>query len=381
VATVSTKPGGVVTSVIETTTYVCPTPGTYTIAPITTVVVSETLVVYPVVTTYCPGTYTAPAVITTITETATVIYCPFATPTPAATTSVPALASEKPVPSKPAANPGKLGGTGDHWAMTYTPYTNDAKGDCKSAAQVLADLKAIKEKGFTTIRVYSTDCNTLEHVGAACEELKLKMIIGVFIREKGCESSKGYIAEQITAITTWAKWGLVELIVVGNECLHNNLCTPDALKQLIIDVKSACTAKGYTGPFTTAETVDQWQKTSTKEAICGVIDLVGGQIHPYFNAETTPEGAGKFVAGQLAILEGSAICGTKDAINLECGWPSAGHCNGLACPGSTEQATAIASIKAAIGWKVVFFSFTNDAWKADGNCGCEKYWGCGELFG
>ncbi len=87
-----------------------------------------------------------------------------------------------------------------------------------------------------------------------------------------------------------------------------------------------------------------------------------------------------FVKGQLAILEASGICGNKDAINLECGWPSAGSCNGVACPGQSQQAAAIASIKEVIGYKVVFFSFTNDYWKDPGSCGCEQSWGCGDNF-
>jgi exo-beta-1,3-glucanase (GH17 family) len=380
-ATVTTK-DGVVTSVVETTTYVCPSAGTYTIAPTTTTItVDETIIVYPTVTEYCPGTYTAPAIVTTITETDVVIYCPWTSPTAVPEPEPkPSKVPDTAEPPKSTSTPDgpKLGGSGDRWAMTYTPYSGDSSGTCKSAGEVDADIQKIKNSGFSVVRVYSTDCNTLKNVGDACSKYGLKMIIGVFVREAGCDYNIAYIKEQVDAITAWARWDLVELVVVGNECVFSGKCSASSLKNLIVTVREKCAAAGYHGSFTTAETVGVWQQSDVQSQICGVIDIVGGQIHPYFNAETSASQAGTFVAGQLSILDG--ICGGKTALNLECGWPSAGNCNGKACPGKSEQAAAIASIKDTCGSRTVFFSFHNDEWKDAGACGCEKSWGCGDLF-
>ncbi|KAL0939269.1 exo-beta-glucanase [Colletotrichum truncatum] len=407
---------GVVTSVVETTTYVCPTPGTYTIAPTTTTVTVPTTCIYPVVTVVTPGTYTRPAVVTTVTETSVIVVCPWTSeepkptlPPPAPTTSAvvkptteapapppPApttSAAEEPKPepkpttsSAPAPSPSKpatgggLGGTnGDHWAITYTPFSEDASGSCKTADQVDADIATIKKSGFTTVRVYSTDCSTLENVGAACEKYGLKMIIGIFVKQT-CDPNSQEIKDQVDAIVAWKKWSMVELVVVGNECIFQGRCSASSLKQLIVSVKSTISGAGYSGPFTTAETVGVWQQGDVISEICEVIDIVGGQIHPYFNAETAASDAGTFVKGQIELLESSQICGGKKALNLECGWPSGGSCNGKACPGKAEQATAIASIKELAGGKTVFFSFHNDEWKEPGACGCERTWGCGDLF-
>ena len=401
VATTKTE-GGVVTSVIETTTYVCPTPGTYTIAPITTTVTEDCVVAVPVVSTFVPGTYTAPAVVTTIVETNVVVYCPFtevvATPTavpeapkpeaPKPAPEVPEPAPEAPKPAPEAPKPKEtapkpstnkpstnLGGKGDIWAMTYTPFTTD--GQCKTAEEVKHDIAAIASAGFTTLRVYSTDCETLTHVGPAAAANGLKLIIGVFIGTTGCDNGSPNVAEQIAAIKAWGKWDMVELVVVGNEALFNNFCTPGQLKDLIINVKTQLNGAGYTGPYTTTDVVSAWIGNDVSE-ICANIDVVATNAHAYFNAGTLPKDAGVFVKGQLEIVE--ELCG-KPGFVMETGWPTAGECIGVACPGVEQQAVALESIKKELGKKVVFFSASDDAWKNPGACNCEQHWGCSNVFG
>jgi exo-beta-1,3-glucanase (GH17 family) len=401
-----TEKNGVKTSVIETTVYVCPTAGTYTIAPITTVCAEETKVVYPVPTSYAPGTYTAPEQVVTVTETDYVYVCPYTqsglptTQAPQPTYVAPApqpTKVEEPKVEQPKETPkeepkkevktentykkvssgGNLQGSNDHYGITYTPYTSDQAGKCKDAATVKKDLQDLKSKGFQIIRSYSTDCDTLTSVGDACAELGLDLIIGVFVKNTGCSYETPEIKKQVDAIAEWNNFGHVKLFVVGNEAIMNNYCSPDQLATLITTVKSK--VSGYTGPYTIAETLNIWEREDVKSAICGHIDVTGANIHPYFNTEVSPEGAGKFVQGQIELLK--KICpSSKDVINLECGWPSQGTCNGLACPGKEAQATAIQSIREACGEKTVFFSYENDEWKDPGSCGCERSWGCKDVF-
>ncbi|KAK3906865.1 exo-beta-1,3-glucanase [Staphylotrichum tortipilum] len=351
VATTETQ-NGVVTSVIKTTTFVCPSAGTYTIAPITTVVPSVTTVVVPVVTTYCPGTYTAPALVTTITETSTVISGPHIT-----------------------AAPPTLGGSGKLWAMTYTPFTSE--GGCKTADEVLSDVAAIAGAGFTTLRVYSTDCDTLPNVGAAARTHGLRLIVGIFIGKVGCDNNNPDVTAQISALKAWGQWDLVDLCVVANEALFNGFCTVSELTSLIQRTKTELASVGYNGPFTTTDVVSAWTGNDVS-SICSVIDVVATNAHAYFNSATNPSDAGKFVAGQLAIVE--KVCG-KPGYVMETGWPRAGNCNGIACAGETEQRAALQSIETELGNKVVFFSFRDDPWKQPGACNCEQHWGCGNVFG
>ena len=257
--------------------------------------------------------------------------------------------------------------------MTYSPYTSS--GDCKSASAISSDVASIAAKGFSSIRLYSTDCSGLENVGSAASSHGLKLILGIFISETGISAAE----EQIDEITSWAKasggWTAVEMIVVGNEAVFNSYCSASELAAFITKCKSAFSAAGYSGPITTTEPLNIL--TENAGTLCPVIDAAAANIHPFFNADVKAEDAGPFVAQELALLE--KICPGKQAYNLETGWPSAGQTNGAACPGVEEQKVAI--IKEHVGGKCAFFSFENDLWKSEGEFAVEQSWGCSQLFG
>lgn len=258
--------------------------------------------------------------------------------------------------------------------MTYSPYNADTT--CKSASAVASDVSAIASKGFTSIRLYSTDCSGLSTVGAAASTHNLKLVLGVFISSSGLAIA----AEQITAITTWAAgdYRLVEMIVIGNEAVFNNYCTPAALAAFLTAAKATFVAAGYTGPVTTTEPMSILQQHAP--TLCPVIDVAAANIHPFFNSGTSASAAGAFVARTLTDL--AALCpGGKEAYNLETGWPHSGNANGEAVPGASEQAQAVKGIREAAGGRSAFFSFVDDLWKAPGLGGVEQSWGCSQLFG
>jgi len=254
--------------------------------------------------------------------------------------------------------------------MTYTPYRQD--GQCKSSSDVLADIALIASRGFKTVRVYSTDCSGLENIGNACKISGLKMIIGIFISGTGISGAQ----QQVTDITSWARWDLVELIVVGNEVISSGHASAGELAGFISSCKSAFSGAGYSGPCTTTEPLSAWQENAG--TLCGVVDIVGANLHPFFNADVDPSQAGDFTKGQLDIVNG--LCPGKSGVNLETGWPSGGSCNGKACPGTSEQATAVKGLMDAVGGKSVIFSFQDDDWKAPGAFDCEQHWGAIHLF-
>lgn len=375
VATVTTE-NGVTTSTIVETTYVCPSAGTYTIAPSTTTVTQSTIFVYPTPTVVAPGTYTQPEITTTITETDYVIYCPYTSssvaelPVPTSTSPAPVQTSEV---SKSKPNPAQLGTDTDQWAITYTPY--NPSGSCKDAAAVLEDIGDIASKGFTTVRLYSadkTDCNGLENVSAGCEAHGLSLIVGVYINGEGISGAQ----PQITDLAAFTRWNLVVLVVIGNESIFNGACSASELAQFITSSKSVFEGAGYTGPVTTTETLNVLQQYSS--VLCPVVDVVGANIHPFFNSDVIASDAGNFVKSQLDMVE--SLCPGKSGINLETGWPSAGNCNGLACPGKVLQSIAVQSIRSVIGGKSVMFSYVDDDWKSLGQFDCERSWGISSLF-
>jgi exo-beta-1,3-glucanase (GH17 family) len=385
------KPSGsTVTSVIETTTYVCPSAGTYTVVPPTTTSVpTSTVLVYPTPHTVVPGTYTQDESVITVTRTDYTYVCPAPTdalasttaPAPApttvvATTTAAPVVTTKPTSSKTSAVSKPTGGVPTElgegkWGMTYSPYT--AGGQCKTKQEVLKDLTVIKSKGFNLIRVYSTDCSGIEFIGDACKELSLSIIMGVFIDGSGTAGAQ----EQVTEISKWAQWDMVELIVVGNEAIQSGAVDASTLASFIQSASSSFKAAGYTGLITTTEPINVWQQHGPG-ALCAAVDIVGANIHPFFNADVTAEKAGEFTKGEFEELE--KICGGKDVINLETGWPNAGNPNGAAIPGPSQQAAAIKSIAKHVGSKSIFFSYSDDPWKNPGAYNVEQHWGCSGIF-
>ncbi|KAJ5818802.1 hypothetical protein N7474_004393 [Penicillium riverlandense] len=372
------KPSGsTVTSVVELTTYTCPAAGTYTVVPPTTTVVSSpTVLVWPTPQTVTPGTFTQPEQTITVVDTDYTYICPFATPTPSSSampTSVAAMststAAPAPAPQPTGGSGGVLTGNGQH-GMTYSPYTES--GMCKTKDEVFQDIKTIQDKGFNLIRIYSTDCSGLMFVGEAARQYGMNMILGVYIDNTGTSGAQ----EQVSAIATWAEWDLVELIVVGNEAVQSGYATASELAAFIESSTAIFRAGGWTKDVTTTEPVDVWQQYGS--TLCPAVDLVGANIHPFFNSETTAEKAGEFALSEYKILQ--SICPGKDVLNLETGWPNGGENNGAAVPGPAEQEVAIKSIAKYIGSKSIFFSFANDLWKSPGAFGVEQHWGCADVF-
>ncbi|KIW18720.1 hypothetical protein PV08_03009 [Exophiala spinifera] len=261
---------------------------------------------------------------------------------------------------------------GNSWALTYSPYTSS--GGCKDAGTVASDLAIIAQKGFSSVRIYSTDCSSLENVGTAARNNGLKIILGVWISSTGISGAQG----QISDIISWGQFDLVELIVVGNESVFNGYCSASELAGFISSSASSFKAAGYTGLVTTTEPLSVWEDSSSASAFLGAVDVCGANLYAFFNADVTADKAGSFIQSEIDILNG--ICGDKAVYVLESGWPHAGNCNGAACPSPANQATALKGIQNTVGAQVVFLSFEDEPWKAPGQFDVEQYWGCAGVF-
>ncbi|KIW07955.1 uncharacterized protein PV09_01856 [Verruconis gallopava] len=394
-----TTSGSVLSEYVAWTTLGCESAGVYTCVPAATSSCSEeTTITWAVPTEYAPGTWTLPATTVTATASGQIWECPFeqAKPTTSSTPAAPVVqptwsspayvapaspsatwaapaASSSPATSYGSGSGSSISTNGNKWAMTYTPYTTT--GQCKTAAEVDSDLASIKSYGFTTVRLYATDCSGLVNVGASAKSHGLKIILGVFIESSGLSAAWSQVEE----IATWGSagnWDNVVMIVVGNEAVFNGYCSASDLAAFITKAKGTWSAAGYSGWVTTTEPVNIIQQYAS--TLCSVVDVAAANIQPFFTSSVTSSSAGDFVAGQIALVE--AACG-KTAYNLECGWPSAGSSNGAAVPSKSDQKTAITDILAKAGDKTAIFSFENDAWKDAGAFGVEQNFGCSDLFG
>jgi exo-beta-1,3-glucanase (GH17 family) len=274
--------------------------------------------------------------------------------------------------SSPAAAPSSgIATNGNQWAMTYTPYTTT--GACKAASDVMTDVASIKAAGFTTLRMYGTDCSGLQNVGAAARAAGLKMIIGIFIEASGISGAES----QVTDITTWGSagnWDLVIMIVVGNEAISSGYCDAPSLAGFISSSKAAFQAAGSGSiPVTTTEPVNIIVEYAS--TLCPVCDVAAANIQTFFDGGVVAANAGDFATSQLQQVE--TACPGKPAYNLESGWPSAGGDNGASLANPTAQQAAISDIVAKLGDKSVIFSFSDDAWKP---AGVQQHFGCLQLF-
>jgi exo-beta-1,3-glucanase (GH17 family) len=240
----------------------------------------------------------------------------------------------------------------------------------------MQEISAIAAKGFSAVRIYATDCNQLENVGAACKQYGLKMIIGIFIESSGiCQDTYNQLNEIVSYFN--GNYENVELVAIGNEALFNGYCSGAELAAFISHCASTLKGAGYSGPITTTDTVAALQANAG--ALCPVIDVVAANMYSFFNGNVSPGDSGTFIAGQIQMLQKS--CPNKEVYNLECGWPSQGPSYMNAVPSAENQAAFIKSVMEADSCgHTVFFTAENDMWKNDGSPSVEPYFGCLSQF-
>ncbi|QLQ79823.1 hypothetical protein HG537_0C04720 [Torulaspora globosa] len=260
-------------------------------------------------------------------------------------------------------------------AFTYSPYNSD--GSCRSADNVYKDLQIIKSHGVSQVRIYGTDCNSLQTVQPACAKLGIKINQGLWIDSNGVES----INDGVKAIIEYGQrngWDIFEYITVGNEAIISGFCSVNDLISKIQSVKAQLKAAGYPGPITTSEppvTFENHPELCTSSAI----DFVGINPHSYFNAAIDAAGAGAFVEGQVELIK--KVCGTSNVVVTETGYPRSGNTNGQNVPSAANQKIAIESILSKLNNQVTILSYFDDLWKNPGVYGIERSFGIQSLMG
>jgi len=290
---------------------------------------------------------------------------PTYTPKPTTAQKKPTKSAE--VPKKTATPKTPTGGSGKYWAITYSPFSDDH--GCKSAEDIASDIADIASKGFSNVRIYSTECYGLKNIGKACRENGIGMIVGLFIKDGGISTS----AQDLKDLIAWNGWDLVKAVIVGNEAIFNNYVTAGGLVEYISTVRQALKdGPGYTGPISTAETVGALE---SHPELCAAVDFVGVNIQPYFDGGRTSSEAGAFLKSQLQAAE--KVCGGKEGYILEAGWPSAGKSNGKAIASPEDQKIAVTSYEKNAPGHVSYFTYRNDGWKSPG---IEQNFGCAAVL-
>lgn len=264
---------------------------------------------------------------------------------------------------KPSPEHSGSSGHGFSSAVAYTPYNADQS--CKSTSQVAADFQKIG--GYEVVRLYGTDCNQISNVIAATHN-SVKLFLGIF----NIDSIQSEVQTISSAVN--GDWSLVNSISVGNELVDTGKASASQVVAAIGTAKAALKAAGYNGPITT---VDTMMAMKNNIELCTASDFCAINCHAFFDGNTLPEDAGQFVMNWVKQI--SEAAGGKTTMVSESGWPHQGDPNNKAIPSPENQATALASLKAAFGGglNLVLYNSFNDLWKSNSanTFGAEQWWG------
>lgn len=280
------------------------------------------------------------------------------------TTSVAATSAA----SSAAASTTAVASAGNGNGLTYNPYNSD--GTCKSASQVLEDFSGFGS-GYSFVRTYGTDCNTIPNVLAACKANGMKLLAGIF--------SLSGLDSQVSAITSACSGDYSSLyaVSVGNELVNSGSADAATVVAAVKSVRSTLRAAGFTGPVITIDTL---VATRANPSLCDASDFCAVNCHPFFDGNVAASGSGSFITSQIATLKAVLANPNQEIVITETGWPSKGDTNGAAVPSEANQAAAISSIKSAFSSNpagVTLFNPYNMMWKTSSSAqfNAEQYWG------
>ncbi|OWZ22304.1 Glycoside hydrolase [Phytophthora megakarya] len=208
----------------------------------------------------------------------------------------------------------------------------DANGVCydpdhtsgKSASTVQADMKTIAGAGFSSVRTYISTFGGVD-MGPIITGAGLTAVLGVPYPQSDYQ-------EQMEAAIKAANAGGVYAIMVGNENLAGASSVPSGMIDVINQIKGRVSVKVGTVQRNTE--VIGYQSISGWSELVAACDVLGVNVHPFFNPGTTADGAIDVVDKQWQTM--MANFGDK-LLLTETGWPSSGSVSGNTGSLSGEQ--------------------------------------------
>ena len=220
--------------------------------------------------------------------------------------------------------------------LTYPPSQNNVTRDMAVLSQLT-----------NAVRLYGTDCNQTEMVLHAIDRLQLsdmKVWLGVWIDPNQTTTDR-QLAQMYDVMENTRDLSIFNGAIIGNEALfragEDKASSEQNLIQILTDVKSNFTAKGYKMPVTTSDLGDNWN-----QQLAEVADIVMANIHPFFAGVTSGVAAAWtwdfWQNHDVALTQGT----NKRQIIAETGWPSTGgtDCGGTTGDCAPGQSGSVASI-------------------------------------
>jgi exo-beta-1,3-glucanase (GH17 family) len=259
------------------------------------------------------------------------------------------------------------------YGLAYSPYTDS--GECKSQDQVTSDFATINAfaqsngDSWAFVRIYGTDCNQVSTVLKAGADYNLKIFAGIY----NIWDDAAFATELKTMISAAnGDWSRFNTIAIGNEVVNGGKLAASAVAGKVATAKSTLQAAGYSGPIVAVDTL---VAVIANPVLCDSSDYVAVNAHAFFDANVVASNAGTWLLEQMQRV--SSVCGGKEVVISETGWPTQGSTNGAAVPSIENQKSAIGSIKQTVTSKVVYLSAFNDMWKTNSadTFNAEQFWG------
>ncbi|GMF17436.1 unnamed protein product [Phytophthora fragariaefolia] len=196
--------------------------------------------------------------------------------------------------------------------VCYDP--NHASNGIMNADTVRQDMNVIRDQGFNAVRTYISKLGDT-NLGLAITKCNLTAALGVPYPQSD------YV-EQMDAALTAANSGGVGYIFVGNENLAGAGTVPKDMISLIKSIKSLVPSTVKVGTVQrNTEVINSAGITGWAELIA-VSDVLGVNVHPYFDPDTTANNAIDVLDSQWKVMEATSYA-TK-LVLTETGWPSDG---------------------------------------------------------
>ncbi|MCH0628471.1 hypothetical protein JNB11_00565 [Kocuria palustris] len=270
--------------------------------------------------------------------------------------------------------------------LAFNLGVKDNAGNCKTVQEFEDDFKRLSPYSKIVKTYAVSDCNTLQNLGPAAEDLGFQLMLGIWPNDDAhFEAEKNALKTYLPQLSK----GTIKTFLVGSEALYRKDMEPQDLanriseiRDLVKDIKDK-NGELYLGiPVGTVDSwnviVDGWSYPALKEA-----DVVYANAFSYWQGQTKQNSTYSFFDDIMQALQ--TIQTVKGSTDIdfwvgETGWPSDGSNFGDSYPGVDNAKDfwqqGICAMR-AYGVNVAVFEAQDEAWKPDesGINDVEKHWG------
>ena len=245
-------------------------------------------------------------------------------------------------------------------AMDVGFYTDEGQqpGDPLSEDQIRMHLDSLK-KFSNAVRFYNAG-GDISKAYEIANEMGFSVVGTAYLSGNETED----LAE-LDALIALCNRGLVDVACVGNETLLETVEIKPKLttKQLIEYIHYVRDRlEDETIPVTTSDSVDVLMSNGTLRKAC---NLIMPNCYPFWGGADISEAAQGFIDSITSL---QAVCGDKQVLVSETGWPTAGGTQGNAAAGEAEAAQYFEEIREwslSTNTQIFYFASADELWKTN----------------